>query len=139
MVCVLKGAFVFLADLTRYISIPIEVDFMAVSSYIGTSSSGIVRIVEDLSMNIEGRDVLVVEDIIDSGATLSYLRQNLFTRRPKSLKICTLLDKNIPRKTDLDVHYVGFTIPGDFVVGYGLDFNGIYRNLPYLAVLKDEV
>ena len=139
LVCVLKGAFVFLADLVRSITIPIEVDFMTVSSYDRTSSSGIVRIIGDLSDSIEGREVLIVEDIIDSGLTLSFLRENLLVRRPSNLKVCALLVKEIPREKEIGINYIGFEIPGDFVVGYGLDYGGRYRNLSYVGVLSDDV
>ena len=133
---VLKGCFVFMADLMRFVTIPCAMDFMAVSSY-GTgvrSSSGIVRIVKDLDQPIEGRDVLVVEDIIDSGNTLSYLLKVLGERKPASLKLCTLLDKPSRREVDVHVDYVGFEIEDKFVLGYGLDYDQIYRNLPYVGV-----
>lgn len=140
LVCVLKGGIVFLADLVRHIDLPLEVEFMAISSYgASTVSSGIVRILMDLETNIEGRDVLIVEDIIDSGRTLQYISQNLITRRPSSLRICTLLDKVPAREIEIPLHYVGFQIPEVFVVGYGLDYAEGYRNLPYIAVLKPEV
>lgn len=140
LVCVLKGALMFLADLMRAMKIPHEVDFMAISSYgSGTESSGVVRILMDLEMNIEGRNVLIVEDIIDTGQTLKYITDNLFTRRPASLRICALLSKPSRRQVDIPVDYVGFEIPDRFVVGYGLDYGQIYRNLPYIAVLKPNV
>ena len=139
LVCVLKGAFIFLADLVRAISIPVEMDFMTVSSYNRSTSSGIVRIIGDLSYSIEGREVLIVEDIIDSGLTLSFLKENLLVRRPSDLKVCALLVKDIPRGEGVEIDYVGFEIPGDFVVGYGLDYNGRYRNLSYVGVLRDEI
>lgn len=140
LVCVLKGALMFLADLMRAMKIPHEVDFMAISSYgSGTESSGVVRILMDLEMNIEGRNVLIVEDIIDTGQTLKYITDNLFTRRPASLRICALLSKPSRRQVDIPVDYVGFEIPDRFVVGYGLDYGQIYRNLPYIAVLKPDV
>jgi len=139
LVCILKGAFIFLADLVRSITIPVEMDFMTVSSYNLATSSGVVRIIGDLAGSIEGRDVLIVEDIIDSGLTQSYLRENLLVRRPSDLKICALLVKQVLRKIEVRVDYVGFEIPGDFVVGYGLDYSGRYRNLSYIGVLKDEV
>ena len=136
LVCVLKGAFVFLADLVRAIDLPVEVDFMAISSYgSGTQNSGIVRIVKDLEMTIEGRDVLVVEDIVDSGLSLSYLIKSLQARRPRSLAICALLTKPERREVEVPVRYVGFEIPNRFVIGYGLDFAERYRNLPYVGVL----
>jgi hypoxanthine phosphoribosyltransferase len=135
LVGVLKGAVFFMADLMRNLSIPCEVDFMAISSYgASTDSSGVVRILKDLDINIEGRDVLVVEDIIDSGLTLSYLIRNLESRDPASLEICALLTKPARREIDVPVRYTGFEIPNEFVIGYGLDFGERYRNLPYVAV-----
>ena len=137
LVGVLKGAVFFMADLMRHLSMPCEIDFMAISSYgAATDSSGVVRILKDLDINIEGRNVLVVEDIIDSGLTLSYLVRNLQARQPASLEICALLTKEGRREIDVDVRYVGFEIPNRFVVGYGLDFGERYRNLPYVAVLS---
>ena len=137
LVGVLKGAVVFTADLLRAIPLPAAMDFMAVSSYgSGTRSSGVVRLTADLSLSIEGRDVIIVEDVIDSGRTISYLRRNLATRHPRSLALCGLLDKVSRREVDVDVDYVGFVIPDEFVVGYGLDFDGRYRELPDLAVLE---
>ena len=128
---VLKGAVFFLADLMREIDLPCEVDFMAVSSYGSlTDSSGVVRILKDLDASIQGRDVLIVEDIVDSGLTLAYLRRNLAARNPRSLEVCALLVKEGLQTTDLDLKYVGFTIPPEFVVGYGLDVDERYRNLP---------
>ena len=139
LVGVLKGAVFFMADLMRQLSIPCEVDFMAISSYgASTDSSGVVRILKDLDINIEGRDVLVVEDIIDSGLTLSYLIRNLESRNPASLEICALLTKPERREIDVDVRYTGFEIPNEFVIGYGLDFGERYRNLPYVAVLDPD-
>ena len=139
LVCVLKGAITFLADLMREITVPHAVDFMAISSYgTSTESSGVVRILKDLDTNIEGRNVLIVEDIIDTGRTLRYITENLKTRRPKSLRICTLLDKPSRREIHIPVDYVGFEIPNKFVIGYGLDFGEIYRSLPYIGVLKRE-
>jgi hypoxanthine phosphoribosyltransferase len=136
LVGVLKGAVFFMADLMRGLSIPCEIDFMAISSYgDSTDSSGVVRILKDLDINIEGRDVLVVEDIIDSGLTLSYLMRNLEAREPASLEICALLTKPERREIDVPVRYVGFEIPNRFVIGYGLDFGERYRNLPYVGVL----
>jgi hypoxanthine phosphoribosyltransferase len=138
LVGVLKGAVFFMSDLMRHLTIPCEIDFMAISSYAGaTESSGVVRILKDLDMNIEGRNVLVVEDIIDSGLTLSYLIRNLEAREPASLEICALLTKPDRREIDVPVRYVGFEIPNRFVVGYGLDFAEKYRNLPYVAVLDE--
>jgi hypoxanthine phosphoribosyltransferase len=128
-----------MADLMRKLTIPCEVDFMAISSYgASTDSSGVVRILKDLDINIEGRHVLVVEDIIDSGLTLSYLMRNLESREPASLEVCALLTKPARREIDVPVRYVGFEIPNRFVIGYGLDFGERYRNLPYVAVLSDE-
>jgi len=128
-----------LADLIRAIKIPIEIDFMEVSSYgNGTESTGVVRILEDLSQSIEGRHVLIIEDIIDTGHTLKYIIQNLETRQPKSVKICTLLDRRGRREVEMDLNYVGFVVPDKFVIGYGLDLAQKYRNLPHIAVLEDE-
>ena len=139
LVCVLKGAVFFLADLMRHISIPCEVDFMAVSSYgSATDSSGVVRILKDLDRAIEGRDVLIVEDIVDSGLTLQYLLRNLGARDPASLEVCALLTKPERRKVDLATKYVGFEIPDRFAIGYGLDHAERYRNLPYVAALKQD-
>ena len=140
LIGVLKGAVFFMADLMRHITVPCEVDFMAISSYgASTDSSGVVRILKDLDINIEGRHVLVVEDIIDSGLTLSYLMRNLEARGPASLEICALLTKPDRREMDVPVRYIGFEIPDRFVIGYGLDFAERYRNLPYVAVLSDEL
>ncbi len=140
LVGVLKGAVIFMADLIRHIDLPLSLDFMAVSSYgSSTESSGIVRILKDLDETVEGKNILIVEDIIDSGLTLSYLCSILKSRNPASLKICALLDKPSRRKSDLKVDYLGFEIPDSFVVGYGLDYNEKYRNLPYICVLKPEV
>ncbi|MGB4376534.1 MAG: hypoxanthine phosphoribosyltransferase [bacterium] len=140
LICVLKGAVLFLADLSRNLTVPVSFDFMAVSSYgASTETSGVVRILKDLEESIEGKDVLIVEDIIDSGLTLHYLYQNLHSRKPASLEICTLLDKPDRRRVDVPVKYCGFSIPDRFVVGYGLDFAEKYRNLPYIGVLKNEV
>ncbi|HHV71347.1 MAG TPA: hypoxanthine phosphoribosyltransferase [Clostridia bacterium] len=140
MVCVLKGGITFMADLIREINLPIEIDFMAVSSYgASTHSSGVVRILKDLETGIEGKHVLIVEDIIDTGLTLKYLVENLKARKAASVKICTLLEKPARRRIDINIDYCGFTIPDKFVVGYGLDYNEKYRNLPYIAVLKPEV
>jgi hypoxanthine phosphoribosyltransferase len=137
LVGVLKGAVFFLSDLMRYIEVPVEVDFMAVASYgSATDSSGVVRILKDLDAAIEGRDVLIVEDIVDSGLTLQYLLRNLGSRNPASLEVCALLTKPERRKVDLPTRYVGFEIPNRFVVGYGLDYAERYRNLPFVAVLE---
>jgi hypoxanthine phosphoribosyltransferase len=139
LVGVLKGAVFFMADLMRNLTIPCEVDFMAISSYgASTDSSGVVRILKDLDINIEGRDVLVVEDIIDSGLTLSYLIRNLESRNPATLEVCALLAKPERREIDVHVRYTGFEIPNEFVIGYGLDFGERYRNLPYVAVLDPD-
>ena len=140
LVSVLRGSFIFMADLVRAITVPCRVDFMAVSSYgSGTESSGQVRIIKDLSEHIEGRDVIVVEDILDSGNTLSYLLQILQARKPASVRLCTLLDKPSRRLKPVELHYAGFSIPDYFVVGYGLDYNERYRNLPYIGVLRPSV
>jgi hypoxanthine phosphoribosyltransferase len=139
LIGVLKGAVFFMADLMRKLTIPCEVDFMAISSYgASTDSSGVVRILKDLDINIEGRHVLVVEDIIDSGLTLSYLMRNLESREPETLEVCALLTKPERREIEVPVRYVGFEIPNRFVIGYGLDFAERYRNLPYVAVLSDD-
>jgi hypoxanthine phosphoribosyltransferase len=134
LVGVLKGAIMFMADLAREIALPVEFDFMAVSSYgNATKSSGVVRIVKDLDLDLSGRHVLIVEDIIDSGLTLAYLRKNLLARHPASVEVCALLVREGLQKKDPDLKYVGFRIPPDFVVGYGLDVSDRYRNLPYVA------
>jgi hypoxanthine phosphoribosyltransferase len=136
LIGVLKGAVFFMADLMRRLTVPCEIDFMAVASYgASTDSSGVVRILKDLDINIEGRDVLVVEDIIDSGLTLSYLMRNLEARNPGTLEVCALLTKPERREIEVPVRYVGFEIPNRFVIGYGLDFAERYRNLPYVGVL----
>ena len=140
LVGVLKGAIFFMADLMRRIELPCEVDFMAISSYgAGIDSSGVVRILKDLDASIENRNVLIVEDIVDSGLTLSYLIRNLEARRPESLEICALLTKPERRENDVHCRYIGFEIPNRFVIGYGLDFAERYRNLPYIGVLRDEL
>jgi hypoxanthine phosphoribosyltransferase len=138
LVTVLRGGAIFLADLCRAIDLPLTVDFMAISSY-GPQAGGSVRITKDLDDAIEGRDVLMVEDIIDTGLTLNYMLRVLKARRPASLAVCTLLDKDVRRIVDLPVEYRGFDIPDRFVVGYGLDLHGLWRNLPFIATLKDEV
>lgn len=139
LICILKGSVFFTCELAKRISSPVELEFMCVSSYgAGTKSSGVVKIVKDLDCSIEGKNVLVVEDIIDSGRTLSYLLENLKTRNPKSLKLCTLLDKPERRVCDVKVDYVGFEIPDEFVVGYGLDYDQRYRNLPYIGYVEIE-
>ncbi|HET9457239.1 MAG TPA: hypoxanthine phosphoribosyltransferase [Candidatus Limnocylindrales bacterium] len=141
LVSVLKGALPFMADLMRSIAVPVRIDLMEVSSYGGTSteSSGLVRILKDLSASIEGEHVLIVEDIIDTGLTLNYLLRYLRGKNPRSLRICTLLDKPARRLVDIEVDYVGFTIPDQFVVGYGLDYGEFYRNLRFVGVLRPEV
>lgn len=137
---ILRGAVVFMADLIRAIDRPVQIDFMAVSSYGDrTDSSGVVRILKDLDSSIAGKHVLIIEDIIDSGQTLSYLIKNLSDRNPASIQLCTLMNKPERRKVDLPVKYVGFEIPNEFVVGYGLDYAEKYRNLPYLGILKRSV
>jgi len=133
---ILKGAVLFMADLIKRIDIPLSIDFMAVSSYgKSTRSSGVVRILKDLDEEIEGKDVLIVEDIVDTGLTLKFLAENILSRNPKSLKTCCLLDKPSRRKVDVKVNYVGFEIPDEFVVGYGLDYAQKYRNLPFVGVV----
>lgn len=137
LICVLKGGVFFMCELAKRITVPVSMDFMSVSSYgDGTSSSGVVRIAKDLDQSIEGKDVLIVEDIIDSGRTLSYLMEMLQKRNPNSLHLCTLLDKPERRVVDVKVDYVGFNIPDEFVVGYGLDYAQKYRNLPYIGVVE---
>ena len=139
MICVLKGGVFLTWELAKRITVPVSLDFMSVSSYgAGTSSSGVVKIGKDLDTTIEGKNVLVVEDISDSGRTLSYLLQNLKTRNPQSLKLCTLLDKPDRRVCDVKVDYVGFEIPDEFVVGFGLDLDQQYRNLPYIGCVELE-
>jgi hypoxanthine phosphoribosyltransferase len=140
LVTVLKGAVVFLADLMRQIDVPAEIDFMVVSSYgSGVKSSGVVKIVKDLDVPLAGKDILIVEDILDSGLTLSYIKELLESRGPRSIRIATLLDKPSRRKVDLQADYIGFSVPDEFVVGYGLDYANYYRNLPYIGILKPEV
>lgn len=137
LICVLKGGVFFMTELSKHITVPVSIDFMAVSSYgDATVSSGRVRILKDLDESIEGKDVIVVEDIIDSGRTLSYLMEMLLTRKPKSLKLCTMLDKPSRREVEVFVDYTGFQIPDEFVVGYGLDYAQFYRNLPYIGVVQ---
>ena len=135
---VLKGSFVFLADLLREIDMPLEVDFLSISSYDGRESSGVVRLTSDLSLSIEDRDVILVEDIIDTGRTLNYIIENLKTRKPRSLAVCALLNKKQERAIDVPLTYVGFNIPNVFVVGYGLDYSNEYRNLKYLGVIDGK-
>lgn len=141
LVGILKGSFIFLADLIRSISIPVSIDFVGISSYgASTRSTGVVKITKDLDEGVEGRHILIVEDIVDTGWTLrlSYIEENLRARRAASVRVCTLLDKPSRREVDIHPDYVGFEIPNKFVVGYGLDYNGFYRNLPYVGVLKEE-
>ena len=139
LICILKGSAFFTCELAKRISVPVELEFMSVSSYgAGTASSGVVRIVNDLGTSIEGKNVILVEDIIDSGRTLKYLLENLKTRNPAGIKLCTLLDKPDRRVVDVAVDYVGFTIPDQFVVGYGLDYAQQYRNLPYIGFVETE-
>ena len=139
MLCVLKGGVMFMTDLAKRISVPMKMEFMAVSSYGDEyKSSGIVKIIKDLDESIDEKDVLIVEDIIDSGRTLSYLKHILESRNPNSVRICTLLDKPDQRVVDVEVDYVGFTIPDSFVIGYGLDYHQFYRNLPYIAINRGE-
>ncbi len=136
-VCILKGAYPFLADLTRCVSVDHEVDFMAVSSYDGgTQSTGVVKIEKDLKSNITNRDVILVEDIIDTGLTIAHLMDLLGTRNPRSIRVAALLDKKPARKKDVPLHYVGFEIPKEFVIGYGLDYDEKYRNLPFIGIMK---
>jgi hypoxanthine phosphoribosyltransferase len=138
LVGILKGSFVFLADLIRELKISHHIDFISVTSYgSGKQASGVVRLLKDLSTNIEGKDVIIVEDIIDSGLTLNYIRNNLLTRNPKSLEVATLLDKKKRRKVKIPLKYMGFSIPDCFVVGYGLDYDEQYRNLPYIMKLEE--
>ena len=140
LVGVLRGAVVVMSDLMRNINLPCELDFMDISSYgSGTSSSGVVRILKDLEEDLTGRHVLIVEDIVDTGLTLSYLRRSLLARKPASLEICALVTKPSRRRVEIDVKYLGFEVPDEFVVGYGLDYAGAYRNLPDICVLKEEV
>ena len=136
---VLKGCFVFMADLIRRFDAPCSMDFMAVSSYEGTSTTGAVKITKDLSQDIHNRHVIIVEDILDTGTTLSYLKKYLMNREPASITLCTMFDKPERRKTEIQADYCGFTIPDAFVVGYGLDYNEKYRNLPDLGILKKEI
>jgi hypoxanthine phosphoribosyltransferase len=140
VICVLKGAFIFMADLVKNLDVPLELDFMAVSSYgVATKSSGVVKIIKDLDVPVQGRDVLIVEDIIDSGLTLSYLIDVLERRNALTVTVVALFDKPARRTVDLEPDYTGFTLPDEFVVGYGLDYAEKYRNLPYIGVLKEEV
>ena len=137
LIGILKGSIFFICELAKRITVPVTMDFMSVSSYgAGTKSSGVVKLIKDLDEPIEGKDVLVVEDIIDSGHTLSYLLKNLSSRNPASIRLCTLLDKPERREVDVEVDYQGFSIPDEFVIGYGLDYDQRYRNLPYIGVLS---
>ena len=137
LICILKGGVFFMCELAKRITVPVSMDFMAVSSYGGgTASSGIVKIIKDLDEPIEGKDVIIVEDIIDSGRTLSHLIDLLGQRKPNSIRLCTLLDKPDRRVVDVDVQYIGYSIPDEFVVGYGLDYDQKYRNLPYIGVVE---
>lgn len=140
MVAVLKGAFIFMADLVRQVDIPCTLDFMCVSSYgKGMSTSGQVKIIKDLDTTIEGKDVIIVEDILDSGVTLSYLMDLLRARKPASIRLCTLFDKPARHKVDIHIDYKGMEVPNEFIVGYGLDYAEVYRNYPEIAVLKPQV
>lgn len=139
IVVILKGAAIFAADLFRSISIPCIIDYMSVSSYDGTETTGNVKIIKDLDYNIEDKDILIVEDIIDSGITLDYLCRLFKIRGAKNVKIATLLDKKVSRKIDVPVDYIGFSVPNDFLVGYGLDYNEKYRNIPYVGILKTSI
>lgn len=140
VISVLRGAAIFMADLVREIKLPLEMDYMAISSYgNGAKSSGVVRILKDLTSSIEGRHVLIAEDILDSGLTLRYLIKNLESRGPKSIQVATLLRKDTPNQADIECRYVGFECPDEFIVGYGLDYAERYRNLPYIGVLKKEI
>lgn len=138
LICVLKGSFMFMADLVRELKVPCQIDFMSVSSYAGEKSTGIVKINKDLDYNISGKHVLVIEDIVDTGITLNHLMSLLSTRNPASLRIVTAFDKPSRRQIDIDVHYVGMEIPNEFIVGYGLDLDGYYRNLPDVVVLSSD-
>ncbi len=138
VISILKGAFMFTSDLVRHIKVPLTMDFIIASSYLKTDSTGDITIHSDIRENIMDKDVLLVEDIIDSGVTLNYIRERLLQRRPSSLKICGLLNKRARREVDVPIDYVGFEIPDVFIVGYGLDYDNKYRNLPYLAVFKKE-
>lgn len=140
MVSVLKGSVIFMADLMRAVTVPCNIDFLSVSSYGGgTTSTGVVKIIKDLDNSVEGKDLLIVEDILDSGKTLNYIQDILLARNPSSIRICTLFDKPDRREVDLTPEYKGCTVPNEFIVGYGLDYAEFYRNLPYIGVLKEEV
>ena len=139
LVSVLKGAVVFMADIMRNITCDCEIDFLAVSSYSGTKTTGVVKFKKDMDVDPEGRDILIVEDILDSGVTLSYLKQVLLQRNAASIKVCAFLDKPANRRADIQADYVGKVVPDEFIIGYGLDYNEKYRNLPYVGILKREV
>ncbi|MCI0455309.1 MAG: hypoxanthine phosphoribosyltransferase, partial [Candidatus Dadabacteria bacterium] len=139
LVTVLRGAIVFVCDLMREISIPVTLDFLSISSYTGQAHTGIVRILKDLDENIENKYVILIEDIIDTGLTLNYILRTLRERRPAEVRVCTLLDKRVRRIVDIPLDYVGFEIPDEFVVGYGMDYKQNYRNLPFISVLKEEI
>jgi hypoxanthine phosphoribosyltransferase len=140
LICILKGSAIFAADLARAITIPVELDFMALSSYgSSTVSSGVVKIKKDIDADVSGRDIIIVEDIVDSGLTLKYINEYFKQHNPSSVAICALLDKPNAHQTDLEIDYVGFEVGNEFVVGYGLDFNQKYRNLPYIGILKEEI
>jgi hypoxanthine phosphoribosyltransferase len=139
LVCVLRGAIVFICDLIRQISIPVTLDFLSISSYTGNQQTGIVRILKDLDENIENKSVILVEDIIDTGLTLNYILRTLKARKPENVRVCALLDKKVRRIVDIPIDYRGFEIPDEFVIGYGLDYRQQYRNLPFIGVLKEEI
>ena len=139
LVSVLKGAVVFMADIMRNVTCDCEIDFLAVSSYSGSKTTGVVRFKKDMDVDPDGRDILIVEDILDSGITLSYLKEVLLQRNAASVKVCTFLDKPANRKADIQADYVGKVVPDEFIIGYGLDYNEKYRNLPYVGILKREV
>ena len=139
LVSVLKGAVVFMADIMRNVTCDCEIDFLAVSSYAGTKTTGVVKFKKDMDVDPDGRDILIVEDILDSGITLSYLKQVLLQRNAASVKVCTFLDKPANRRADIQADYVGKIVPDAFIIGYGLDYNEKYRNLPYVGILKEEV
>jgi len=139
LVCVLRGAIVFICDLIREISIPVTLDFLSISSYSGNKHTGIVRILKDLDENIENKSVILVEDIIDTGLTLNYILKTLKARKPANVRVCALLDKKVRRIVDIPIDYRGFEIPDEFVIGYGMDYRQQYRNLPFIGVLKEEI
>ncbi|MGH7802345.1 MAG: hypoxanthine phosphoribosyltransferase [Thermodesulfobacteriota bacterium] len=139
LVTVLRGAIIFLCDLMREISIPVTLDFLSISSYSGQTHTGIVRILKDLEENIENQHVILIEDIIDTGLTLNYILRTLKERKPTDVRVCTLLDKKVRRIVDIPIEYRGFEIPDEFVVGYGMDYNQHYRNLPFIGVLKEDI